>query len=289
MNNKLKNGIVTGVLVAISFTVAAVFGASTRAEASVRVAVAPLQTDVAAGAIVYSDTCSRCHEPDGSGLPGEIPPLLGNSNALDATYVELVVRDGLSGPIEVLGVAYDDSMRAFGSRLSDDEVTAVVAYVITLAERDPSGTPTAPIEAEPGNIAEGYNLFLGSTAFSNGGAACAACHVAGKVGNLGGWSLGPDLTDTVEVFGGEDGLTGWLSNPSAPTMEPIFDDHPMTDAEIADIVAFMADAPSQSKPDGSVDGLVVAGFAGLFVLIGGMAIAWRGMRQTYVERLRSRL
>jgi hypothetical protein len=62
----------------------------------------------------------------------------------------------------------------------------------------------------------------------------------------------------------------------------------MTDDEIADIVAFLSDAPTQSKPADPGDGLIYAGVAGLIVLIGGMAIAWRGMRQTYVDVLRSK-
>jgi len=34
--------------------------------------------------------------------------------------------------------------------------------------------------------------------------------------------------------------------------------------------------------------LILAAAAGFVILIGGMAVAWRGMRQTYNERLRSK-
>jgi hypothetical protein len=71
-------------------------------------------------------------------------------------------------------------------------------------------------------------------------------------------------------------------------MKPIFDRNPITEAEIADVVVFLGDAPDQSKPSEPVDGLMVAGAVGFVILIGGMAIAWRGMRQTYFERLRSK-
>jgi ubiquinol-cytochrome c reductase cytochrome c subunit len=246
------------------------------------------QEDAAAGAGVYSVNCASCHQADGLGIPGSFPPLVGNPKAADADYVEGVVRGGLSGPIEVNGETFDGTMQAFDA-LPDADIAAVVAYVGELSGRDPDATPTTvPVVVEPGDIDEGRDLFIGSTRFDEGGAACASCHVAGNVGNLGGWSLGPDLTNSHETFGGEAGLSGWLSNPASATMQPIFSDDPLTAPEIADVVAFLGDAPSQSKPSDPGDGLILAGAAGFMVLIGGMAFAWRGMRQTYVERLRSK-
>lgn len=257
-------------------------GAATAATATAQ------EGDVAAGAVIYSANCASCHQATGLGVPGTFPPLIGNPNAADTDYVETVVRDGLSGPIEVNGETYDGEMAAFGA-LSDDEVAAVVSYVEDLAGRDPDATPSSTVAVvEPGDVDEGHELFIGSDRFANGGAACVSCHTAGKVGNLGGWSLGPDLTNTLETFGGEAGLSGWLANPASATMQPIFSEHPMTGDEIADVVAFLGDAPSQSTPADPGDGLVIAGVVGLLILIGGMAFMWRGMRQTYVQRLRSK-
>jgi len=91
-----------------------------------------------------------------------------------------------------------------------------------------------------------------------------------------------------ERLGGEAGLAAWLKSPPSPTMIPIFDDRPLTDAEIADVVAFLGVAPDQDKASPPVDWLVVGGLVGLVILIAGMAIAWRGMRQGYAERLRSK-
>ncbi|MCP5025906.1 MAG: c-type cytochrome [Actinomycetia bacterium] len=246
------------------------------------------QGDLAQGAEVYADTCARCHEPDGSGLVGEVPPLLNNPNAADAEYVESTIRDGLEGPIEVLGVTYDDAMRALGNKLSDEEITAVVAYVGSLAVRAETIANAPPVEIEPGDVDEGHALFTGSTRLSNGGGACAGCHTAGKVGNLGGWSLGPDLTGTAAEYGSEAALESWLADPKSATMLPVFTRHPLTENEIADLTVFLTDAPNQSEPSDPGDGLILAGVAGLLILIGGMAVAWRGMRQTYADRLRSK-
>ncbi len=281
---------ITVAAMAVVFTAASTGGngpSSTAAQAGELGAIVLAQGDADAGSSVFQDTCSRCHEPDGSGLPGEVPPLRSNPNATDAEYVEEVVRNGLTGPIEVLGVPYDDSMRGFAD-LSDGDVADVVAFVVSIASIDPTASTEAEEVVEPGDVDEGHALFIGRDRFDNGGAACAGCHTAGKVGNLGGWSLGPDLTGTFETFGGEAPLAAWLEDPASATMAPLFVDHPLTANEIADVAVFLGDAPSQSEPADPGDGLILAGLAGLIVLIGGMAIAWRGMRQTYAERLRSK-
>ena len=62
----------------------------------------------------------------------------------------------------------------------------------------------------------------------------------------------------------------------------------MTEPEIADLVAYLATTPEKGPPDDAVDGLLVGGSAGAAALLAGMAVAWRGMRQTYHQRLRSR-
>ena len=240
---------------------------------------------VAAGAQVYADNCVACHQVGGVGVPGSFPPLAGNPRAADADYVASVVRDGLDETIEVLGVTYTTAMQPID--LSDDDREAVAAYVSSIASAEPDATPTTTAAVVgPGGVDAGENLFRGATRFENGGAACVGCHTAGSVGNLGGRSLGPDLTDSVATFGGEAGLSAWLGAPPSETMTPLFADRPLTEPEIADVVAFLADAPDQSQPSYFGDALVWAGLVGLLALMAGMALAWRGMRRTYVEKLR---
>ena len=242
----------------------------------------------ASGAEIYSTRCASCHQPLGQGIPGTFPPLTGNPSASDPDYVETVVREGRSGELEVLGVSYDTAMPAVVG-LGDDEIAAVVDYVVELSGRsgDTGPSPSTTVAATPPNAAAGKSLFTGSDRFENGGASCSSCHTAGSVGNLGGSSLGPDLTDVHERLGGDAGLAAWLSNPPSQTMSPIFADRPLTDNERNHLTAFLSDAPAQEKPT-SVDTMLLAGLAGVAVLLIGMAVAWRGMRQTYVSMLRSR-
>ena len=280
--------IVVGAIVAVSFAAALI--------------VEPTRSQVSAqepsGGDLYTTHCAGCHQPDGEGIEGTFPPLAGNPAATDAEYVGVVIVDGQSGSLEVLGVTYDAVMPAI-SGLSDDEVAAISDHVVALAggedetdepdqpeEPDEPSAPVAPPSA--GEVDRGRDLFTGSQRLDADGGACASCHTAGDVGNLGGRSLGPDLTDVYQRFGGEAGTSAWLANPASPTMIPIFGDKPLTEAEIDDLVAFLADAPDQEQPSDSVDWMTLAGLAGVLILIGGMAIAWRGMRQTYVQTLRSR-
>ena len=281
-------------LVAISFG-AALLTQPSHSQAGARAAPA---------ASLYTTHCAGCHQPDGEGIEGTFPPLAGNEAATDSAYVATVITDGRTGAIEVLGVTYDSAMPAVAG-LTDDEVDALSGFVVELAggdaapdeatpdEATPDETapdePPAPVEApSAGEVDSGRDLFTGSDRLHSGGSSCASCHTAGDVGNLGGSSLGPDLTGVYAQFGGEAGTSAWLANPASPTMIPIFEDKPLTDDEIADLVAFLADAPAQDKPSYDVDWLPIAGLAGFALLIGGMAIAWRGMRRTYVQTLRSR-
>lgn len=255
------------------------------------------QAQDTSGPGLYTQFCSSCHQADGRGVEGTFPPLVGNPAAGDPDAVADAIQNGQSGPVEILGVSYDGVMPPVPA-LSGAQLDAVVAYVVDLSTSADATTATASapgadgseqaVEAIVGDKERGHDLFIGSRRLENGGGACVACHTAGSIGNLGGSSLGPDLTSAFDTLGGEAGLTGWLGNPPAPTMAPIFVDRPLNEGEIADLVAYLGTTPDEGPADDTVDTLLVASAAALVVLFGGMAIAWRGMRQTYLQRLRSK-
>lgn len=238
------------------------------------------------GAAVFAASCASCHQAGGVGVVGTFPPLLANQNAADPEYVADVITNGLSGPIEVDGVFYDAAMPA-APGITGADLDNVVAYVVSLAGAEVTEVIEEPAAPIVGSVDRGHDLFEGSDRFERGGAACAACHTAGDISNLGGWSLGPDLTNTLDTLGGEVGFSGWMANPPAPTMAPVFADKPLTEQELADLAAFLDDAPTQDRASGP-DRMLLVALGGLAVLIGGMAFVWRGMRQTYVELLRSK-
>ena len=79
------------------------------------------------GSEVYSQTCAGCHQPGGTGLAGQFPPLIDNPNVDDAAYVADVIANGKDGPITVNGELFDAVMPPFS--LSESDASAVIAYI----------------------------------------------------------------------------------------------------------------------------------------------------------------
>lgn len=81
---------------------------------------APAKTQDSAPAVdgkaVFTDTCGSCHTLSAAGTSGSVGPNL-DDVSLDASTIEGIVRDGRGG------------MPALGDKLSDDEISAVAAFV----------------------------------------------------------------------------------------------------------------------------------------------------------------
>ena len=80
--------------------------------------------------------CNACHQPNGVGVPGAIPPLA-NSEWVTGSEERLIriVLHGIQGPIKVAGADYNSAMPAFGRvagsayNWTDDKIAAVLTYV----------------------------------------------------------------------------------------------------------------------------------------------------------------
>lgn len=231
------------------------------------------------GRDVYLGNCAACHQGSGAGIPGSFPPLLDNPNLQDADYIRSVILEGKTGPIDVNGVTFDGAMPAIS--LTDAEIEAVIAYtqagVFIAADAAPVG--------EGGAIA-GDRLFIGEVGLENGGTACHACHSAGSHSNLGGWTLGPDLTDLTQRFGGTEAVAAALANPPSATMEPVFDGKALTDQERADLAAYFGSLTTRSETP--VDLLLIIAVAGAALLLGIMHLFSKRNRINYLQQLRSR-
>jgi hypothetical protein len=83
------------------------------------------------GKNIFDAQCASCHQTDGSGQPGEFPPLAGNRD-LNRTrlFPVYVLLNGLEGKIQVNGQHYNGQMPSFDF-LSDDKIAAVVRYIRT--------------------------------------------------------------------------------------------------------------------------------------------------------------
>lgn len=74
----------------------------------------------AAGQEIFTDNCGSCHTLSAAGTTGAVGPGL-DGTALDVAAVEAQVRNG------------GGAMPAFAGQLSDEEITAVAAYVVESA------------------------------------------------------------------------------------------------------------------------------------------------------------
>jgi mono/diheme cytochrome c family protein len=81
------------------------------------------------GMSVYNSVCAACHQQDGQGLPGAFPPLVGSDWLLKGPETPIrIVLHGLSGSIDVNGATFNNIMPEWGSRLSNEEIAAVLTY-----------------------------------------------------------------------------------------------------------------------------------------------------------------
>jgi nitrite reductase (NO-forming) len=81
------------------------------------------------GKQVYMQTCFVCHQPDGVGIPGQIPPLVKSGYLMaDKERSIRAVLQGLTGEIEVNGRKFNGIMTPL-NYLSDEQAANVLTYV----------------------------------------------------------------------------------------------------------------------------------------------------------------
>lgn len=244
------------------------------------------------GGQLYSQNCAGCHGANGQGIPGVFPPLAGNPRIQDEAYVVKVIRQGISGPLEVGGQTYNGVMPPM-PQISEADARAIAAHTQGLGGAataiSPASPEPAPIVTDPALAAKGKALFLGQTRFQNGGAPCMACHTAGNFGPMGGGSLGRDLTDLHTRLGAA-GIQGVLSNIAFPVMRESYKGKPLTPEEISALTAFFAQTAGKPANTNQMDmaRMLFAGLIGLGGLFGVMYLFWSNRRVGLAERIRSR-
>jgi mono/diheme cytochrome c family protein len=114
------------------------------------------------GAQVFQSICAACHQPDGQGLPGAFPPLVGHARELyeaagGPTYLAYVVLFGLQGQITAAGQTFDGQMPSFYD-LSDAQIAAVLDHVLT--ELGEAGQPEGYEPVTPEAVAAARKAAL---------------------------------------------------------------------------------------------------------------------------------
>jgi mono/diheme cytochrome c family protein len=110
---------------------------------------APVDPVVLGEKLFNNAACNTCHQANGQGVPGAIPPLAGSEWAQGSEERAIrIVLFGLQGPIKVEGKDFNSAMPAFGRvagggfNWTDEKVAAVLTYV-----RQAWGNKAAPVAA----------------------------------------------------------------------------------------------------------------------------------------------
>ena len=239
------------------------------------------------GKAIFEQKCTSCHTIGGGQLVG--PDLQGVLDRLGST--DAIVQFML----DPAGVRPGTAMPNLG--LSADEAASLAAF-LGGGEAAPADTTTQPAEtaptetqaapAGPGGTASGKNLFTGADRLANGGPPCMSCHSVAGIGALGGGQIGPDLTQVLAKYNGEQGLTSVLTQIAFPTMVPIYSGQPLTGQEAADLVAFLAAAPQAERPAGSVWRLTLLALGAIAAFAAFSLVVWRAGPLSVRRRLVTR-
>jgi len=249
------------------------------------------------GKEVFDSLCAGCHTVGGGKKVG--PDLAGLPDRVDRAWAEkfiLAPQDVIaSGDPTAKRLVAEYGMPMPDVGVTDAQIVPLLAFLGYEAAPAPQPAPTpsptpAPAPAPKGDAERGKHLFTGADRLSAGGPSCLSCHSVAGVGALGGGALGPDLTGAYAKYGGAQGLASALEAMTFPTMAPIFAGKPLTAGERADLIAFLAAAPTKERTAGAAGKLIVLS-VGLAVLIVLAALAfWRrrlgGVRGPLVSRAR---
>ncbi len=160
-----------------------------------------------------------------------------------------------------------------------------IALVALLAAAAPAPARAADPPGAGGDPLRGRALFIGALRFRNGGSPCGACHAVGGQGGAFAAGLGPELSRSFE---GMDPPTvdSLLEDLPFPSMAPVYQGHPLTPPERADLAAFFGQVTGAPPPGA----LGVAGYAAALALacVAGMAGAARRRKGSTRARLLDR-
>ncbi len=168
-------------------------------------------------------------------------------------------------------------------------LACVTSPALAQAQTAPqSSSPPASLETLPtGSPQVGKELFAGKLRFENGGPPCASCHSIAGLPFPNGGTLGPDLTGVYHKLG-PHGLRVATKTLYFHVMTAIYDPHPLTLSERADLVAFFEQAAAQPKPRLNTQIVALIAFIGFLILLSITHFVWRdrlkSVRRRMIER-----
>lgn len=118
------------------------------------------QSPYVQGKAIYEYKCANCHQPDGTGLVGNIPPLAGADWLVEhRDEVMCVIRYGMAGEMEVNGLTYDGVMQGY-PELSPTEAVNVANYILDAWGNDLPPLPGSAAQALIDSCGERETIML---------------------------------------------------------------------------------------------------------------------------------
>lgn len=232
--------------------------------------------DANKGKASFDQKCIGCHSIGGGRGAG--PDLKGVTTQRPHEWlVEFIVAPdrviGRGDPVaQQLVKEYGAPMPNLGVPAAEAEDMLAYIHQQSGGQAQPGAAP-APVTL--GDASSGRALFTGQKRFGAGGPACAACHNVAGIGVLRGGTWGADLTNTFSKQGAE-GLVAMVKNPPFPAMKNAYAANPASDAEVADLAAFFAEADKQQAPTSPDIAFPVISILAFTIMIGIALVALRG-------------
>jgi ubiquinol-cytochrome c reductase cytochrome c subunit len=204
---------------------------------------------VDSGRAIYLQSCAACHGQQGEGTVDG--PGLQSSGAAAADFMLRTGRMPLNRP--------GDPTRRRPPAFDDATIQALVAYVATLGKGP----------AIPNVVTSGADVSKGRTLYT---ANCAACHGPSGGGDaIGGGVSAPSLSESDPRTVGEAMRVG-------PGAMPVFNESAISDAEVADIAAYLQYLRGTPAPGGAqppLVGPVAEGFVAVVIGLGLLLVVVR--------------
>jgi len=230
---------------------------------------------------IYQSTCAVCHSIGGGRLVG--PDLAGVNDRRTEDWLLKYIKSPQT-------LIKSGDKTAAHIKETGDSPAAGREAVAPPAAQASAAAPT------PDEIRLGQDLYEGRVRFANGGPACSACHHVSNDAVIGGGVLARDLTTAFSRIG-KRGVIAIVGNSPFRVMELAYAQSPFTDDEIHAVVAFLEFADKQhrfEKPSehgwstyigGSITaGMIIAGAAGVAVLLGFYALVGRRRKKRSVNQ-----
>ena len=136
-----------------------------------------------------------------------------------------------------------------------------------------------------GDAQKGKDLFVGNIRFTNNGPTCNSCHNVNMKGLISGGALSKDLTQSVTRLT-VDGVKGIITGMPFPQMKQSYNEKPLTEQEINNITAFLAQADKAASIPSSINigkNMLLGGIGGVIVLLFLFSFFWIRRKQRTVN------